>query len=888
MKKELRTSKWIDFLIENLTPGHLAEEISGDLYELRLKDIEERGLRAANRRYVLNGLGFLAKSFFWKTSSDTQANSFIMIRNYFKMASRSLLAYKGTTTINILGLVIGIASALAILTVIRFERSFDNFHSNSDRIYRMVRVSGSDMSEYRSGISYPVPGAIKAEIPSLEKVVSMEYFGGANINILDASGESVASFREESGCALVEPGFFNVFDFKDTGFKWISGNPDKALTDPMTVVLTKSMAKKYFGDRDPIGRTLQFQRQFDFRVTGVVEDLPVNTDFPFKILMSYSSLNELAGQERLNDWFSVNDSHNTYLVLAEGMTQAEVEDRIAKVHAAHTPKDLHEFRHYLLQKFSDVHYDARFRNYSGRTISRQTLLALGIIGAFLLLTGCINYINLSTAQSSVRAKEIGLRKVMGSNRNNLMIQFLTETFVVVSIAGILALVLSEILLTNLQSLFNIKLTSYNLTEPLILLSLAAIIVIVTIFSGLYPSMIISRFSPLTALKNKFSTETFGGMSLRKVLVVVQFTITQMLVVGTFIVVSQMRYFQNVDMGFNREAIITVRIPDPKKISAIEDQLRSQSVVSDVSFSFSLPSGVRRSRSYQDIGKAEASAMQDFVVFEYAAIDPHYLDLYEIQLLAGRNLYMQDSIGNILINQTLAKSLELGNAAEALGKVLKMGGGKMVTVVGVVDDFFSNSLKEGVDNMVLLISPNDFHTMSVKLTADSDTDGLQDKVKVVEKIWSSAFPDFTFNYQFFDDNIKAFYEQENKYAKLFQLFSITFLLIGCLGLYGLITFVVNRKGKEVAIRKVLGATLANILLLFSREYIRLIILSFVIAAPIAYYLVNDWLNTFANRIHLQWWLFVLPGFLVLVVALLVVSTKSIKAANANPIDKLRYE
>jgi putative ABC transport system permease protein len=218
----------------------------------------------------------------------------------------------------------------------------------------------------------------------------------------------------------------------------------------------------------------------------------------------------------------------------------------------------------------------------------------------------------------------------------------------------------------------------------------------------------------------------------------------------------------------------------------------------------------------------------------------------------------------------------------------MGGGKMVTVVGVVDDFFSNSLKEGVDNMVLLISPNDFHTMSVKLTADSDTDGLQDKVKVVEKIWSSAFPDFTFNYQFFDDNIKAFYEQENKYAKLFQLFSITFLLIGCLGLYGLITFVVNRKGKEVAIRKVLGATLANILLLFSREYIRLIILSFVIAAPIAYYLVNDWLNTFANRIHLQWWLFVLPGFLVLVVALLVVSTKSIKAANANPIDKLRYE
>ena len=888
MKKDRRTLRWVNFVINNLAPAHLEEEISGDLYELFKKDIEDKGLRFAKRKYVINGLGFLVKSFFWKRSSNANKNSFVMIKNYFKMASRSLLAYKGTTAINILGLVIGIASALAILTVIRFEVSFDSFHSNRDRIYRMVRISGSDMSEFRSGISYPVPGAMKAEISSLENIVSMEYLGGANINVLDASGETVAKFREESGCTLVESNFFKVFDFKGTDFKWLSGNPEKALTEPLSAVLTKTMAQKYFGDRDPMGQTLQLQMQYDFRVTGVIEDLPANTDFPFKILLSYASLENLAGRDRLNDWFSVNDTHQTYLVLPEGVTQTEMENEIAKVHAAHTPKDLHESRHYLLQKFRDVHYDARFGNFSGRTISRQTVMALGIIGVFLLLTGSINYINLSTAQSSVRAKEIGLRKVMGSNRKNLMIQFLTETFVVVSIAGLIALILSEILLTNFQSLFNIKLAGYNLTEPFILFSLIGIIVFVTLFSGFYPSLIISRFSPLTALKNKFSTETLGGMSLRKVLVVVQFTITQILVVGTFIVVNQMRYFQNVDMGFNREAILTARIPDSKKIDVIEEQLRSQSFVEDVSFSFTLPSGVRRSRSYQDIGKTEANAMEDFLVFEYAPIDPRYLDLYKIKLMAGRNLSMQDSVGNILINQTLVKNLELGSPAEAVGKVLKMGGGKLVTVIGVVDDFYSNSLKEGVDNMVLLIAPHDYQTMSVKLAAGGDGIGLQEKVKVVEKIWSSTFPDFIFNYQFFDENIKAFYEQENKYAKLFQLFSIVFLLIGCLGLYGLITFVINRKGKEVAIRKVLGANLASILLLFSKEYIRLIILSFVLATPIAYYFVNDWLNTFANRIELQWWLFLLPGAVVLCIALLVVSTKSMKAANANPIDKLRYE
>jgi ABC-type antimicrobial peptide transport system permease subunit len=289
----------------------------------------------------------------------------------------------------------------------------------------------------------------------------------------------------------------------------------------------------------------------------------------------------------------------------------------------------------------------------------------------------------------------------------------------------------------------------------------------------------------------------------------------------------------------------------------------------------------------DIGTPDAASSKDYVVFEYQVIDPYYLNLYQIKLLAGKNLSWADSSGNILINKTLARNLRLGSPDEAVSKELKMGGDK-VTVVGVVDDFFSNSLKESVDNMVFVIRPRASDFVSVKLAIPGGKGSLQDAITQIEKIWTASYPEHIFSYEFFDENIKAFYAQEQKYAQLFQLFSLIFLLIGCLGLYGLITFVVNRKGKEVAIRKVLGASLSNILVMFSREYVQLIALSFLLAAPIAFYAVTSWLSNFENHVELEWWLFALPGILVLIIALLVVGIKSLNAANANPVDKLKYE
>lgn len=811
-----------------------------------------------------------------------------MTGSYFKMARRSLLANKGTTLINIFGLVIGIASALVISSVIRFEQSFDSFHTKKDGIYRMTRVSGNDGLEFRSGIPYPVPEALRNEIPGIE-LTALEYFGGATVDIVSSDGRTMNKFVEQGGVAAIEPGFFNMLDFEGAPIKWLSGNPDKALVEPNSVVITKEIAQKYFGKEDPIGQTLRFMKSLDFKVTGVVEDFPVNTDFPFKFMFSYSSMDMIFGKNRISDWTSVNDGHQVF-IYAPNTAPADLEEQIAKVHAAHVDKDMAAFRRYKLQEFGEMHYDPRFGNFSGRTITHETILALQIIVLFLLLAGCINYINLSTAQSTLRSKEIGLRKVMGSQQRHLILQFLTETFVVVGLASVIAVALVLALMPWIKNLLNLQI-NYNIADPFILISLFATILIVTLCSGLYPALMISKFNPIATLRAKFNNEKIGGVNLRKILVVTQFTITQILAVGTFIVISQMKFFENVDMGFNRKAVI-VNFPimtiDQKNRRPFENELRTLPFVSGVSSSFTLPSGLERNRSSKSIGRPDAASVQDYYSYEHFSIDESFLDLYKIKLLAGRNLTEADTLNDkILINQTLMNNLGISSPEEALGTELKINGNQKTFVVGVVNDFYSNSLKEGVDNMVMIHQPNGYRWMSVQLDLNADQ-SMSDALKSLEKVWSQHYPENVFQYQFFDENISAFYQQEFKYSKLFQIFSLIFIGIGALGLYGLITFIANKKGKEIAIRKTLGATIADIILLFSKEYVLLIGISFVLAVPVVWYGVNQWLSSFQNHIELQWWMFAAPGMGVLMIALSVIGSKSFNAARANPVEKLKCE
>jgi ABC-type antimicrobial peptide transport system permease subunit len=800
------------------------------------------------------------------------------------------MANKGTTIINVVGLVIGIASALTIWSVVRFEQSFDAFHSKKDDIYRIVRITGSEDLEYRSGIVYPLADAMRSEIPGVE-ITEVEYLGGSTVDIVGDDGQTLNKFVEAGGVAAIEPGFFKMFDFAGKPLQWIAGNPQSSLTDPASLVITKSIAKKYFGNEDPIGRTLRFMKMLDAKVTGVIDDFPSNTDFPFKIMMSYSSMQLIFGQKKMQEeWVSVNDSH-TVFVYAPNMSQVELHERLDKIHAAHTGEDISGNRHYRTQAFSELHYDPRFGNFSGRTITHETLLALQIIILFLLFTGCINYINLSTAQSTLRSKEIGLRKVMGSQPVHLITQFLTETLIVVGVAAITAVVLVTALMPSIQNLLELQI-SYDLSDPVILMSLAVVVAGVTLCSGLYPAFIISRFNPINALRAKFNNDKVGGINLRKVLVVTQFTITQILAVGTFIVISQMKFFQNVDMGFNRSAVVvnipTLTAKDPQARRATIAELKTLPFVSGVTSSFTLPSGLERNRSSRSIGPIHAQTAQDFQNYEHFSIDESFLGIYEVKILAGRNLAEGDSlIDNILINETLMKNLGINDPEKAIGSGFKFGDGRKVNVAGVVGDFYSNSLKEGVGNMAMVYQPREYRWISVRPDLHGN-EAMADVVKQLENVWNKNFPDVLFQYQFFDENIKSFYKQEFKYSKLFQLFSLIFIGIGCLGLYGLITFIANKKGKEIAVRKTLGATISNIIVMFSKEYVVLIGISFALAVPVVWYGVNEWLSNFSNHIDLQWWMLVAPGFLVLMLALLVVGSKSYNAARVNPVEKLKYE
>ncbi len=881
---------WAEKLIGRIAPGRLSDEIRGDLHEMFMEDLQRDGRRSARRKYIVRTLGFITKNFFWKRSDEGLNNNYIqMTGNYFKMARRSLSANQGTTIINILGLVIGIASALVILSVIRFEESFDTFHTNKDGIQRLVRITGSDVPEYHSGIPYPVGDALRHEIPAIKKLTHLDYLGGSNVDVMSSDGKTLKKFSEDSGVAAIEPEFFEMFDFAGEPLRWIAGNPAKALTEPNSVVITKEIAEKYFGKENPIDQVLKFQKVIDLKITGVIDDFPPNTDFPFKFMISYASMKEVFWEDRMNEWVSVNDSHQVFLY-APDISKEDLEAQIDVVHAGHVGKDISDMRHFRLQPFSELHYDPRFGNPSGRTITHETLLALKIIVLFLLLAGCINYINLSTAQSTLRSKEIGLRKVMGSSQQHLVMQFLTETFVVVVLAATCAVVLVVALMPSIQNLLNLQI-GYDLTDPFIIGAIGTIVLLLTIFSGLYPAVVISRFNPISALRNKFNNEKIGGMNLRKVLVVAQFTFTQILAVSTFIVIAQMNFFQNVDMGFNRNAVV-VNMPvldnQQQHLQGFKTELQTLPFVSAVSASFTLPSGVERNRSSRSIGRPDAQSAPDYLSFEYFSVDDSFLDLYEIKLLAGRPLKERDTVdGAILINETTMKNLQIDSPQEALGQELKFGGGKKAIVVGVIGDFYSNSLKEGVDNMVVSYEPKNYRWLSIRLDLKGD-ESMTDVLSNIEKVWNTHYPEFVFKYQFFDENIRAFYQQEFKYSSLFQIFSMIFISIGCLGLYGLITFIANKKGKEVAIRKTLGATVTNIIVMFSKEYVVLIAVSFVLAIPVVWYGVNEWLSSFQNQITLQWWMFVGPGFAVLILALLVVGTKSFNAASVNPVEKLKCD
>ncbi len=798
-----------------------------------------------------------------------------MFKNYLLTTLRKLSRQKNHTAINVLGLALGMTCCLFIFLIIQYESSFDRFHEKHERIYRIVTgETMNDLASASMGSPIPMVEALRNDFPQLEKAAAT--FGNSSgLFAITRSDQTVTRFQENDNVALLEPEFFEIFDFP-----WVAGDP-KTLAEPNCVALTETTAKKFFGEANPLGQTIRMDNEIDLKVTGIVKDFPVHTDFNFAVLVSWKTLAQTGWN--VEAWNNLTSNVNTYVLLPPQYPVAELQSKLPAFKNKYFPdeKDANK-RVHTLQPLREIHFDGRYGNYNQRTISKTTLWGLGLIGVFLLLTACINFINMATAQALNRAKEVGVRKVLGAFRSQLVTQYLGETFVITLFSAVLALVLAELLLPSVNEILrlNLRLSLFGSFSVFSFLSLLTLTV--GLLAGLYPAFALSRFMPALAIKSRVSAATGGGIFLRRGLVVLQFVISQLLIIGTLIVTQQMDYFRSKEMGFNQNAIVTVPLPvnEAAKLNTLRAALLQSSHVKNATFGYSsaVSGNVWDTNLRHTLNGPEEAFASDLKL-----ADAHYILTYDLKLLAGRNYVVSDTISEFVVNETFAKKLGM-TPQEILGEIFKLGRRLYLPVVGVVQDFHTRPLQEEIRPCLLAARNVAYQEASIKINAPN----MKEALAHIEKAWSATFPEYVFSHQFLDERIAGFYEEEQKMSQLFRVFAGIAIFIGCLGLFGLISFMAAQKTKEIGVRKVLGATLQNILLLFSREFALLIGLAFLLATPVAYFVMRSWLENFAYRIDLGLGVFALGLAATLLIAALTIGYRAFKAASANPVEALRYE
>jgi putative ABC transport system permease protein len=808
-----------------------------------------------------------------------------MIRNYIKTAWRNLLRNKSYAAINIIGLAIGIASCMLIFLIIQFESSFDKFHSKKDHIYRVLTVfNNPDGVHPSSGTPLPIAEGLRIDFPQLKEVAAILRNDGSHYSIGNSSkGEAIKKFKENDAY-YAEPQFFNIFDFG-----WLAGDKKTALSEPNTVVLTQDEAEKFFGNwHDAIGKIIRYENKTDLKVTGILKNTPANTDFPLKLVVSYATMTTKGGDFYGNrqDWVSTFGDHNCYVVLPDNISAAQFDKNLKAFVKKHKPADYVKDG-FQLQALADMHYNTDVSVYSYHPFSKQLLNAISLIGLFLLIIACVNFINLATAQAVNRSKEVGIRKVLGSNRNQLVMQFISETLIITLFAVVLAVALAEIALPMLNKLLEIKLTNAFIIDPVLLSFLLGIIISVTLLSGLYPAMVLSGFNPISALKNKIVAGRTSGISLRRALVVFQFCIAQVLVIGTLVIIHQMSYFKNKSLGFDKDAILTVPFPgdslSKSKLSTLRDQLLSQPGIKDVSYSFASPSD---DNGWGSDFKYNNSPKQTNFSAQLKWADAEYFNLYKLQFIAGQPYSKGDTIHGYVVNETLIKKLGILDPREAIGKYIKLWDDKKkyAPITGVVKDFNIGSLKNPIQPVLMSSWKNVYQKINIKVQPQNITQTLAS----IEKLWNNTFPDGMYEYQFLDEKIASFYKSEDQLSQLYKIFAGIAIFISCLGLYGLVSFMAVQRTKEVGIRKTLGASVASIVYLFSKEFTLLIIIAFAFSAPIGWYFMNKWLQDFTYHIPLGPGIFLLAIIASVAIAWITVGYKAIMAALANPVKSLRSE
>ncbi|WP_436488057.1 ABC transporter permease [Chitinophaga sp. ARDCPP14] len=813
-----------------------------------------------------------------------------MINSYFKLSFRTLWRKKSFSLLNIVGLAVGIGASLLIFLVIRNEMSYDTYQSKRERIFRVVTTftNRSTGEKWRhSMVPAPLASAMRRDFPSLEKVAVAEYIGGAQVYVPGENGGEEKKFKESGGLFFVEPALFDIFDFT-----WLYGSAAE-LKEPNTVALTQSMAEAYFGNyKNAIGKIIQlWSYRVPLRVTGVFKDLPYNTDLPVRMAASHATWLRMDDHERQTreDWRSLSGGTQCFALTSPKDDIGKLQAQLPAFVKNNYREDVNQttgFSSLTFQPLKEMHLDKRYATVKDDSLSATELWALAIIGLFLLMVACINFINLATAQSVNRAKEIGIRKVLGSNRLQLLKQFLGETALITASAIILGSIMAWLAIPYLSNLVGKTLELNPLRHPSILLFLVLSGVIVTFLAGFYPAIVLSGFNPVAAIKSRISIRPANGISLRRALVVFQFVVAQLLVIGTLVVVKQMKYFREKPMGFEKEAVVLLDLPSDSTLRLKYSHLKSRLLQLPGVEAGSLCSIEPSSHfgRFTDFYYNNEAKRQPYSVKRINA-DTGYFNTFRLGLVAGRYPFSDDSTREVLVNETVVRKLGLRSAEDIIGKIVAVdNGSRKFPVAGVLRDFNNNSLRDEISPSVISSDNNDYGTLALRL----DPEKVPATLKQVEQIFTAVYPTYIYDCTFFDDQIGNFYRAEAITAALFKVFAFLAIFISCLGLYGLVSFMVVQKTKEVGIRKVLGASVQSILYLFSREFTTLIGIAFLVAAPVGYYFMKKWLLGFHYHIDMGWGIFVLAIVLSVLIAWIAVGYKAIRAALANPVKSLRAE
>jgi len=803
-----------------------------------------------------------------------------MIKNYFKTAFRNLLRHRKHATLNILGLAVALAACIIVFLVIQFEYSHDKHLKGYDNLYQVVTsdVDG-DGEHFTNGIPFPATKFLRKDFPQYKFAQLMQDYG-VQITLKNADGSSNKKFWEEEGVFYAEPEMMELFEVK-----FLAGSA-AVLKDVNVVVLSKSVAEKYYGNwKDAVGkRIVNDNAGFDLQVAGIFEDVPDNSDFPFKIVSSYAGFVATNGNGwPLEDWGSLTSNHQVYVSLPAGTNTKALDQQLNLFEKKYNNDNKDTKRSHFLHPLKNIHFDERFATNGDHVTSKTSLYTLALIGLLIILMACINFVNLSTALAVTRSKEVGIRKVMGGSKIQLKAQVFIETATIVVVAAVIAMALAWTALPYVKNMMVVQ-SKLSLFNAGCLLFIIAITLITILLSGIYPAFIMGRFKPVEAIKNKINTSKVGSVSLRRVLVVLQFAFSQIFIIATVIAIMQMNFVRNADLGFNKEAVLLLNMNSDSisrsRHEAFKDALLARSDVKQVSFGFDAPSSGNSWGSNFAFDKMEDRA---FAV-QLKMGDDNYAKTYGLQLVAGRFYGTSDTAREYVVNETLLKKVGVTNPRDAIGKMFRLGGGRPMPVVGVVRDFKQQSLKDAVQPIVMMPRKKYYQGAGIKLVSTN----LGKSSEEIKVIWDKFFPEYVYNASFLDENIREYYKQEERLSMMYKVYAMLAIFISCLGLYGLISFMVVQKTKEVGIRKVLGASVQSILYLFSKEFTILITIAFVLAAPAAWYLMNSWLKNFVYRIDIGAWVFVIAILVSIAVAWLTVGYKAFRAAVANPVKSLRTE